>query len=363
MITINTIDRIEFNITSLCNAACPMCIRTIVGDKLELNSLPYETYKDLLDQLPRSVDIDFCGTTGDAIMHPDILRIVELMAEQERGGNISTNAGAKSTELFTKLGKLSAQSNKKIRFEFAIDGLEDTHALYRIDTNYNKVMENARAFIDAGGYAIWQYIIFQHNEHQLEEAKNLATEYGFRKFKHIYSKRFKLPNIEVDAKSYSKKINKNQSTKEKGFTLTVADQVPQKIVAHREKTVEQLLQEQNNDISCRTFEKNELFVDEKGRVWPCCFWHGESQAPKGSGLFRAETTGFTSFYEELIGKVGEDWNSLHHHTLQDILQSYVFQEFLPQSLDHKLPKCGTCIAKCTRDKMMINRAHAVNSKL
>ena len=39
-----------------------------------------------------------------------------------------------------------------------------------------------RAFIDARGRARWDYIIFGHNEHQVEEAEALAESWGVERF-------------------------------------------------------------------------------------------------------------------------------------------------------------------------------------
>ena len=47
---------------------------------------------------------------------------------------------------------------------FSIDGLSDTTYLYRRRTNFEKIMENAEAYI-FGGIARWDFIVFKHNEH------------------------------------------------------------------------------------------------------------------------------------------------------------------------------------------------------
>jgi hypothetical protein len=41
------------------------------------------------------------------------------------------------------------------------------------------VIANAQAFIAAGGRAQWNYIVFRHNEHQVEQAKQLANSMRF----------------------------------------------------------------------------------------------------------------------------------------------------------------------------------------
>ena len=43
-------------------------------------------------------------------------------------------------------------------------------------------MESASYYISAGGKAVWDYIVFAHNEHQVEKAKKLAFKIGFKQF-------------------------------------------------------------------------------------------------------------------------------------------------------------------------------------
>jgi MoaA/NifB/PqqE/SkfB family radical SAM enzyme len=68
------------------------------------------------------------------------------------------------------------------QIDFGFDGLDDTLHLYRRNVKYNIAMRNARAFIQAGGRAQWNFIVFKHNEHQVEQARTLSEEYGFYNF-------------------------------------------------------------------------------------------------------------------------------------------------------------------------------------
>ena len=87
--------------------------------------------------------------------------------------------------------------------------------LYRRNTSYKKVIDNAKAFIQAGGEAHWQFIVFRHNEHQLKEAKKLSEEMGFKKIDFMYSDRFDTNN---QWKVYDK--NKHVFTLEKSSHQT-----------------------------------------------------------------------------------------------------------------------------------------------
>ena len=50
-------------------------------------------------------------------------------------------------------------------------------------TDFKKIMENAKAFIDAGGHATWQFIPYKHNEHQTKDCFKLSQQMKFKKFK------------------------------------------------------------------------------------------------------------------------------------------------------------------------------------
>ena len=159
MFNYSAIDEYQIEITSYCNAACPQCPRNNLGyginPYLYLQHLPYtildKTFNE--DLVSRIRQIFFCGSYGDPILHPDFLEICQNF----RNKNpyvwlyIHTNGGLYNTDYWCKLAKII---NGYGKIDFGIDGLEDTNHIYRKNVNYNKVIENARAFIDAGGHAI-----------------------------------------------------------------------------------------------------------------------------------------------------------------------------------------------------------------
>ena len=62
---------------------------------------------------------------------------------------------------------------------FSVYGLEDT-----IADRQNVLMEQRRAmksFIEAGGRARWDFLVFDFNEHPVDEARKLSEEWGFEK--------------------------------------------------------------------------------------------------------------------------------------------------------------------------------------
>ena len=81
----------------------------------------------------------------------------------------------KTQEWWRKLAK------ENVKVTFGLDGLKDTNHPYRISTDFDKIISNANAFIGAGGFAKWHMLVFKHNEHQVEEARQMSKDLGFRK--------------------------------------------------------------------------------------------------------------------------------------------------------------------------------------
>ena len=100
--------------------------------------------------------------------------------------NVATNGSLCTTSWWEKLAKIMPPSH---RVTWGIDGSDETSEIYREGSSFKKVRDNFRAFIAPGGRAVRQFISFEHNEHQLEIAKQMAKNEGFRDFKTIISHR------------------------------------------------------------------------------------------------------------------------------------------------------------------------------
>jgi len=102
---------------------------------------------------------------------------------------VHTNGSLRSSSWWQSLGeKLSAHIHD---IWFGIDGIGETHEIYRQATNYNKIIENAKAFIEHGGFATWQFIPYEHNQHQIMAALRESQNLSFKKFKLVTSFRNK----------------------------------------------------------------------------------------------------------------------------------------------------------------------------
>lgn len=139
----------------------------------------------MLAQLPILDGIQFCGNLGDPIACNHLDQLIDLAKGHCKKIQIHTNGSLRNTAWWKTLAHQLADIDHDVWF--GIDGIGAVHEIYRQATSYEKIIENAQAFIDAGGTATWQFIPYKHNEHQIKDCIKLSQQYKFSKFKLVKS--------------------------------------------------------------------------------------------------------------------------------------------------------------------------------
>ena len=326
MYSLETLSEIDFELSSHCNSKCPQCPRYDmfgrVHKNLNITHLGVDIIKSLpIEKMKNLGKVVFCGNFGDPLMHPDLDEILVFFKHQEI--LISTNASLRNKQWWSVLGK-----NKNVSVIFCIDGIGREHELYRRNTSYQKIMENAKSFIRAGGTAHWQFIVFRHNEHQITEAKKLSEELGFQTFKIMYSDRFDTDNkwkvYDDNEYLYDLEKSSHQTTLRESLDVPVGEKYWKS------------LNKDKGAISCVWSEKKKLYIHSDGTVYPCCFI-GSVQAGK-------------NIEKLMLKKLIKDFKKidLHHNNLEQILMSEVFQKALPNSFKSDPFSHPICIEWCNK---------------
>jgi len=248
---------VHLELTSKCQARCPMCPRRINGGILNplitLNEITLEQFKEWfsVDFIKHLDSLFMCGNLGDPIIAQDCLEIFQYIKKINPIIQLSmhTNGSARSVQWWEQM------AYTKVRVIFGIDGLVDTHRLYRIDTNYNKIIENATAFIKAGGHAEWHMLIFHHNEHQIDECQQLSQQMGFKYFQIKHTTRF------VDGKFHV--LNDQGKTTNILYPTEKSKQMTGKVT--------QYLSDVIPTIQCKAQKYKQIYVSADGTVSPCCW--------------------------------------------------------------------------------------------
>jgi len=267
MIEYKDIRSLHLEISTRCNAACPECPRNFHGvdiiDTYPVTDMTLVQAKTIFTpQFLQQIDnVLINGNYGDFITARDGLAIVEYFKETnpKLRIEISTNASGRPN-WWTRLGELG------VTVDFRIDGLADTHHLYRQYTDFNLILENAKKFISAGGRAVWAWIPFDHNVHQRELAETLANDMGFAHFwvadagrnvGPVFNREGKLSHVLGDYRDstdfdelYAQHVYYTDLPE-----ITLTETVTKPI------------------IDCHAKNNNEIYITATGEVYPCC-WLG-----------------------------------------------------------------------------------------
>jgi len=332
--------QIHLEITNNCQASCPMCTRNIHGGienpLIETESWTLKRYQTIISEevLDQISTIYFCGNYGDPLLNKDLLDMVDYSVKQNPNLEIRihTNGSLRSKQWWKSLAK---SLPKKHIVVFAIDGLDDTHSIYRIGTDYNKILENAAEFIKAGGKAEWAFIRFKHNEHQVEVAKEKAIELGFDNFVMKDSSRFLL-----DAKFPV--YNKNKETL---YHLEPSNHSEIKFI---DKQVLDRYKEvvKSTKIDCYALKQREIYINAQGHVFPCCWLSMIPYQPQDElkELFTVRTEILDQYYELVKSLGGIDSLNAANKSVRNIIDSTEYQMVWDTYWSEK--KLITCVRTC-----------------
>lgn len=357
--TLKNLKLLHIELSNQCNAACPMCPRYLyhtekVDPTLDLTQMSLHTFeeyfpKNLLSKIER---ISFCGTHGDPLTAKDVIPIIEYIysCNPEMFITINTNAGLRNTKFWNDLGNLLKKGQHEVTF--SLDGLEDTNHLYRRRVNWKKAMENAHAFIRAGGNALWDYLIFEHNEHQVEEARKKSIEMGFSSF---YAKRAlgfssntddtykpcpvydKEGNLQYYLNPPSDKENINLGDNRIDYTVIASDKLDpawqigvRKTLTDTGLTVKYSKHAEKN-INCKFLNRDtqghtEIYINANGTVVPCCYM--------GTSL----TGSYGDSHELQIRKIfynNRKRLSLKNRSLEEIIESNILTKLFVEKWKDK----------------------------
>lgn len=322
MITKSELKGLYIEHTSRCNLQCPSCARKHAPNNskdFRLADMTLDDYKRIFDkELCNQLDIvRYCGSYGDAVASNTFFESVKYLVENGVSFALNTNGSMRSEEWWRELAYISDKKSKVI---FSIDGLEDTNHLYRIGSNFQKIIRNAKAFIDAGGVARWDYIVFDHNKHQVEEAQQLAKDLGFYIFNIKWSKR----GLSDD--KMRKALDTNTHDEAFGGLLD------------RYGTWRNYINQ--TKIDCIYKDLGFLYLDYELNLWPCCW--------TGCALFFHKNSIQKEQFDKIINRYEPGFNSLRNKSIDEVLAHEFFAKDLTESWTNKIDDENEKLIICGR---------------
>lgn len=319
-ITLNDIELFDIEITTDCNAACPQCARELFKDKLVKQHITLKQFQNAFTpNIINGKTIELSGVWGDPVKHPECLEILEYIVKNNCKVYIDTNGGYQTAEWWSRLGKVANTYNNRLQIRWSIDGHKETNHIYRRNTKFDIIIRNMNSYLESANapkdHNIWSFILFEHNLHELEIARQHAKKVGLR-FQTRQSHRSPV------------KITNQKNSELSNIEPVVHDVVPG-------------IQEVENFKNCRLYHGKQIFVGSDYKVWPCCFIWDEVSRNKKNIL-------------EKFKIFDQDWNNLDKHSLNDIIQHEYYQKILKESWNqsHSM-HLDRCVSTCFKNKINV----------
>jgi MoaA/NifB/PqqE/SkfB family radical SAM enzyme len=230
--------------TDVCQASCPACSREL-DSKFDANKHHHLTVKQIqqslsFDTLCNLKKMYMCGVYGDPAAGKHTLEIFKWVRDINPNVilGMHSNGSLQNTRWWQKLAYLL--NGTKDYVVFSIDGLQDTNHIYRRGVDWTKLINNVKSFIDAGGKAHWDMLVYRHNEHQVDQCQQLAKDLGFSWFRVKVSSRPLVANLQTP------------------------------VTWHRPNI-------QSQHIRCQAMMESSIYLDAQARIIPCCWLAGEAQ--------------------------------------------------------------------------------------
>lgn len=172
---------ISFEPTTSCNLRCPECPSGLRAFTRPTGMLQKDFFRQTIDEIHKDLLYLIFYFQGEPYLNPGFLEMVRYAADKKIYTATSTNAHYLTDENARKTVESGLD-----RLIISIDGTtQDTYKQYRVGGNIDKVIAGAKNIVkwkkelnSKTPFVFFQFLVVKHNEHQIEEIKQLAKEIG-----------------------------------------------------------------------------------------------------------------------------------------------------------------------------------------
>ena len=207
--------KVRLEACSLCQLDCPVCTVRLLEKKAPkdwLGYLKFDDFKKFVDDNDFIEEIEL-SNNGEIFLNPELDEIIKYA--HKKGIKLCANNGVNLNTVSEK----TLENLVKYKFRslvVALDGATpETYKIYRRGGDFNKVIDNIKKinyykekYNSELPKLTWQFILFGHNEHEVELAKKKAKELDMEiDFKRNYAPRYSpVKNVKLVEKQTGTKI-------------------------------------------------------------------------------------------------------------------------------------------------------------
>ena len=166
--------------TTACNLGCPECPSGLKSFTRPTGKINIRLYEKIIEELAPTLTYLILYFQGEPFLHPEFIQLIKKASERK----IYTATSSNAHFLTDKVAQQTVESGLD-RLIVSIDGTtQEIYESYRKNGKLSKVLEGTENVIawkkkskSKTPEVVWQFLVVRPNEHQVNEAKELAKAY------------------------------------------------------------------------------------------------------------------------------------------------------------------------------------------
>ena len=248
----NQIIDLELELTTICQADCPLCYRNYKVFKNVYPKTIQRDFYEIVEQLEDYENLEWIrlvGSVSEPTLYNKFIPLVRYIKSRNIKIEICTNGDTNDTKFWEELGKNLSLEDKVY---FTICGsTQELHETYRKNTSLKNILKNAEALRKVKPIDYAQCIRFYYNSEDFDSEQ-------FKKMVSVFT------NV-YWTETFLKKSEENYvNTKD----LEKLKPNPKKLKSYL--TIEKLAnQRKNKPRTCKSLEDKSQIIDINGNIYPC----------------------------------------------------------------------------------------------
>ncbi len=172
MIDLDTIELIELDLTTICNARCPLCYRNTRNFSGKYRKAFYRSYDEIATQILSFRNLKtvyLIGQLSEPTTHPEFLKILAYVKSLDLTVKICTNGDLHDDSFWRELGGILSDEDE---VWFTLCGsTQDMHEHYRVNTSLERILHHAEALRSVRKIDCAKCLRFRYNQEDIESRK------------------------------------------------------------------------------------------------------------------------------------------------------------------------------------------------
>lgn len=245
---------------NVCNLSCALCATGQRDPTRNKMMLEFKTFKKLMDEVGKyAIHLDLYNW-GEPFINLHIFKMIKYAKKYNLEVDISTNMNFYNE----KIGRKIIKSGLDTLIMSIHGGSPESYSKYMVGGDFDKVLRNLTSLVELRKKLNsktpklrWRFVVFRHNQHEVEKTRELALKMGADEFEPLPMKM----SIGYDIGTIKKDLKKNRDWVPTREEFNIYD-------------LDKLERKNRDELDC-FWPWEMISIGAHGAVQPCCVFYNQ----------------------------------------------------------------------------------------